>query len=209
MGKIGSLWSEGLAATSAKHTCPRADLLFNRGSGTLGALEGLRTGGFTGPITVLSKEGHDPIDRTKLSKALLADVGKIAWRTKQFYSDSSIDFIDAEVTGVDFSAKKLSTASGTTYDYSKLILASGANPNWLPLEGLKGDLGNVFVLRTISHVQGILGAVGDNGKKIVVIGSSFIGMEVANCLANKKNDVTVVGMEKGRGYEGTVFCKLG
>jgi len=42
-----------------------------------------------------------------------------------------------------------------------------------------------------------LKAVGDNGKKIVIVGSSFIGMEVANCLASMKNDVTVVGMEKG------------
>jgi len=61
---------------------------------------------------------------------------------------------------------------------------------------LKGDLGNVFVLRTIPDTQGILKAVGDNGKKIVIVGSSFIGMEVANCLASMKNDVTVIGMEK-------------
>jgi len=68
----------------------------------------------------------------------------------------------------------------------------------LPLEGLKGDLGNVFVLRSIPDVQGILKAVGDNGKKIVVIGSSFIGMEVGNCLAGMKNDVSIIGMESGK-----------
>ena len=39
--------------------------------------------------------------------------------------------------------------------------------------------------------------MGDNGKKIVVVGSSFIGMEVGNCLASMKNDVTIVGMEEG------------
>lgn len=67
----------------------------------------------------------------------------------------------------------------------------------MPLEGLKGDLGNVFLLRTLPDTQNILKAVGDNGKKIVVIGSSFIGMEVGNCLAGMKNEVTIVGMEEG------------
>jgi pyruvate/2-oxoglutarate dehydrogenase complex dihydrolipoamide dehydrogenase (E3) component len=42
-----------------------------------------------------------------------------------------------------------------------------------------------------------LKAVGDNGKKVLVVGSSFIGMEVGNCLAGMKNDVTVIGMEEG------------
>ncbi|KAJ9668451.1 Apoptosis-inducing factor 1 [Coniosporium apollinis] len=171
-------------------------LVIGSGSGSIGAVEGLRGGGFTGPITIISREGYRPIDRTKLSKALLADVGKVAWRPESFYKDSSIDLIDDEVTSVDFGGKKVSTKSGKTYDYTKLVLSTGGSPKWLPIEGLKGDLGNVFVLRAIPHAQAILDAVGDNGKKVVVIGSSFIGMEVANCLASKKNDVTVIGMEK-------------
>jgi len=127
----------------------------------------------------------------------MADVSKVAWRSQDFYKESSIDIIEDEVFKVDFAAKTVSTTSGTTYDYTKLVLATGGTPRWLPLPGLKGDLGNVFVLRTIPDTQGILKAVGDNGKKIVIVGSSFIGMEVANCLASMKNDVTVVGMEKG------------
>jgi len=97
---------------------------------------------------------------------------------------------------VDFDGKKVSTKSGKDYDYTKLVVAPGGSPKWLPLDGLKGDLGNVFLLRAIPHAQAIVDAVGDNGKNIVVIGSSFIGMEVANCLRQKKNEVTVVGMEK-------------
>ncbi|KAF2812921.1 rubredoxin-NAD(+) reductase [Mytilinidion resinicola] len=170
-------------------------LVVGGGSGTIGAVEGLRGGGFTGHITVISKEGYRPIDRTKLSKALLADVSKAAWRSPEFYKDASIDILEDEVTKVDFTSKKVSTTSGKSYDYTKLVLATGGQPNWLPLPGLKGDLGNVFVLRAIPDTQGIVKAVGDNGKKIVVIGSSFIGMEVANCLASQKNDVTVIGME--------------
>ncbi|KAL0264570.1 Apoptosis-inducing factor 1 [Diplodia seriata] len=171
-------------------------LVIGGGSGTLGAIEGLRGGGYTGHITVISKEGYRPIDRTKLSKALLADVSKVAWRSEEWYKNASIDIISDEASAVDFDAKKVSTKSGKTYDYTKLVLATGGTPRYLPLAGLKGDLGNVFILRSIPDAQNIVNAVGDNGKKIVVIGSSFIGMEVANCLAGKKNDVTVVGMEK-------------
>jgi len=170
-------------------------IVIGGGSGSLGAVEGLRGGGYKGPITLITSEGHPPIDRTKLSKALLADVGKLAWRQPQFYKDGSVDVLYDEVTAIDFGSKSVKTKDGQNISYSKVILATGGSPRWLPLPGLKGDLKNVFVLRTIPHVQGILDAVGDNGKKIVVVGSSFIGMEVANCLASKKNDVTVIGME--------------
>lgn len=88
----------------------------------------------------------------------------------------------------------VSTTSGKTYPYTKLILATGGSPNALPLPGFK-DLSNIFLLRTVPDVQAILSAVGEKkGKKIVIIGSSFIGMEVANALSSE-NDVTVVGME--------------
>ncbi|EFQ87044.1 hypothetical protein PTNB73_09920 [Pyrenophora teres f. teres] len=171
-------------------------LVIGGGSGTLGAIEGLRGGGYTGKITVISKEGYQPIDRTKLSKALLADISKAAWRQKEFYKDASIDIIEDEAKSIDFSGKKVSAKSGKEYDYSKLVLATGGTPRWLPLDGLKGDLGNVFLLRTLPDAQNIVKAVGDNGKKIVVVGSSFIGMEVGNCLASMKNDVTIIGMEE-------------
>ncbi len=59
------------------------------------------------------------------------------------------------------------------------------------------ELGNIFLLRNIHHVKAINAAIGEGKKKIVIIGSSFIGMEVANAVA-KGNDVTVVGQEKVR-----------
>jgi len=166
------------------------------GSGCLGAVEGLREGRYNGHITVISSEGYQPIDRTKLSKALIADISKLAWRKLEFYDESDVQLVDDEVTAVDFGAKSVQTKSGKSFSYTKLVLSTGANPRWLPLPGLKGDLRNVFVLRSIPHVKGILDAVGENGKKIVIIGSSFIGMEVANCLVGKNNDVTVIGMEE-------------
>ena len=99
------------------------------------------------------------------------------------------------MTSVDFDSKSVSTKSGKSVPYTKLILASGGTPKRLPLPGFKaGELKNIFVLRNVFDVQKIMEAVGEKGKKIVIVGSSFIGMEAGNALA-KENDVSIVGME--------------
>lgn len=115
-------------------------------------------------------------------------------RDEQWYKDADIAMVKDTATSVDFKGKNVSTKSGSSYPYTKLILATGGKPNMLPLPGFK-DQSNIFLLRQITDTTGIMNAVGDKGKKVVVIGSSFIGMEVANALA-KENDVTVVGMEE-------------
>jgi NAD(P)H-nitrite reductase large subunit len=143
---------------------------------------------------MVSNEGYLPIDRTKLSKALIADSSKVALRSHDFYSSADITFVQDTATAVDFDKKSVMTKSGSTYPYTKLILATGGTPRHLPLPGFK-DLSNIFVLRDVQNVQDILKAVGDKGKKIVIVGSSFIGMEVANALA-KENTVSIIGMEE-------------
>ena len=172
-------------------------LVVGGGAGTAAAVEALRGGGYQGPLTVVSMEGYRPVDRTKLSKALLTDVEKLAWRSEEFYKEAGIELVYDEVTGIDFGAKKVHAKSGKSFGYGKLILASGGKARWLPLPGLKGDLKNVFVLRTVPDAQAIMAAAGqEGGKKVVVIGSSFIGMEVGNCLAGKKHHVSIIGMEE-------------
>jgi len=173
---------------------PEKVVIVGGGSGALGTLEALRENGFKGTITVIGSEGYLPIDRTKLSKALIDDASKLAWRDDAWFKDGAVDVVYDEVTGIDFSGKKVETKGGSSYGYTKLILATGGTPKSLPLPGFK-DLGNIFLLRTIPHVKAINAAIGEGKKKIVIIGSSFIGMEVANAVS-KNNDVTVVGMEK-------------
>ncbi|KAH0282887.1 rubredoxin-NAD(+) reductase, partial [Aureobasidium sp. EXF-3399] len=172
-------------------------VVIGSGSGALGAIEGLRGGGYQGKITVVSRENAQPLDRTKLSKALITDQSKIEWRSMEFYKEASVEFTWGNVTKVDFNNRSVETDDGKKVNYTKLIMASGGTPKWLPMDGLKGDLENVFVLRALPHAQGIMKAAGeDGGKKVVVVGSSFIGMEVGNCLASMKHDVTIVGMEE-------------
>lgn len=165
----------------------------NSGSGTFGTIEALREQGFKGRVTVLSREPNPPLDRTKLSKALIPDPNKILLRPAQWYTSVGVDIVSDNATAVEFEKKIVLTESGKTYPYTKLVLATGGVPRRLPIPGLK-DLGNVFVLRFVTDVQKILEAVGEKNKNIVVIGSSFIGMEVGNCLS-KENNVTIVGME--------------
>lgn len=164
------------------------------GSGAVGAVEGLREKGFSGGITVISDEGYLPIDRPKLSKALIADPSKVALRDEAWFEKGCIDFVHDEVVDVDFSAKTVITKKGPKFEYTKLILATGGTARNLPLSGFK-VLENIFTLRNIHDVKKIVSAIGEKGKKIVIIGSSFIGMEVANATADG-NTVTVVGMEK-------------
>lgn len=169
-------------------------VIVGSGSGALGAVEGLRNGGFSGPITMISREGYLPIDRPKLSKALLTDLEKLQWRDKAWYESGSVDMVDAEVTDVDFAGRVVTTGAGEKYPYDKLILATGGTPRVLPLQGFK-VLENIFTLRTVHDAKKIVDAIGEKGKKIVIVGSSFIGLELANATVSD-NSVTVVGMEK-------------
>lgn len=170
-------------------------LTVRSGSGTIGTVQTLRELKYPGSITIISREPDIIIDRTKLSKALIPDPKKLLWRPREWYAEAGIEIIFDEATSVDFKGKTVTTASGKAFPYTRLVLATGGQPRTLPLPGLKGDLANVFTLRTVQDVQTILDAIGEQKpRNIVVIGSSFIGMEVGNCLS-KDHSVTIVGME--------------
>ncbi|POS82699.1 hypothetical protein EPUL_006315 [Erysiphe pulchra] len=164
------------------------------GSAALATIEALRENKFNGLITMITDEGYLPIDRTKLSKALIDDPSKILLRNEEWFKYGSIDVIKDEVTAIDASTKKVITREGGSYAFTKLVLATGGIPRSLPLPGLK-ELSGIFPLRTVHHTKAINQAIGSKGKKIVIIGSSFIGLEVANTVV-KDNDTTVVGRDE-------------
>lgn len=157
--------------------------------------------GYTGPITILSAEKHAPIDRTKLSKGLVSDADAVVWRSPSHLG--SVLKVDLKqgtaVTKVDVQAKRVHYGSESV-DYDTLILATGGQAKRLPIAGAKeGELKNVFTLRGVGDVGAVLGAAGDKGDKdVVVVGTSFIGMEVAVALAGQKKakSVKVIGMEE-------------
>ncbi|KAK9351848.1 hypothetical protein V1523DRAFT_415649 [Lipomyces doorenjongii] len=173
---------------------PEKVVVIGGGSGTFGVVQTLRDLTFKGAITVISCEPNLPLDRTKLSKTLVQDAKKIELRPKEWYNAASIDMVSDEVTSVDFGIKTISAKSGKSYPYTKLVLATGGIPRQIPLPGFQ-ELGNIFLLRFVTDARAIMAAVGEKNKKVVIVGSSFIGMEVGNALS-RGNDVTIVDTSK-------------
>lgn len=112
--------------------------------------------GFNGTITVLSKEPYAPIDRTKLSKALVTDASKLEWRSENDLKNKyGVALRTAtEVTSIDLEGKTVVVgSSGERVPYATLILASGGTPRRLPIEGM--NLGNIFTMRGVADAKAI------------------------------------------------------
>ncbi|KAL9714193.1 Apoptosis-inducing factor 1 [Leucoagaricus gongylophorus] len=172
-------------------------IIVGGGSGAFYAVESLREHGYKEPITIISKEPYAPIDRTKLSKALITDPIAIMWKSP---ADLKIMHgttlrLGAEVTSVDLKNKTVTIDNGAdTLSYEKIILAPGGIPRKLPVEG--ADLENVFTFRDIADAEKV-DAAAKEGKRAVFIGSSFISMELVMVLLKRKlASIDVIGMEE-------------
>eukprot|EP01012_Entosiphon_sulcatum_P058970 TRINITY_DN83227_c0_g1_i1.p2 TRINITY_DN83227_c0_g1~~TRINITY_DN83227_c0_g1_i1.p2 ORF type:complete len:527 (-),score=133.66 TRINITY_DN83227_c0_g1_i1:102-1682(-) len=167
------------------------------GGGPAGATcaDVLRQEGFEGRITIFSREEVLPYDRPKLSKAMAVTAAEIALRPADYWASRKVDLaLGAEVTNVNVATKKITLGNGTVVDYDKVFIAPGGNPRTVNVEGK--DLANIHVLRSPSDSNAINDKCTE-GTNLVVVGSSFIGMEVASALAAKKpKGITVIGMEK-------------
>ncbi|KLO13068.1 flavo protein [Schizopora paradoxa] len=185
--------TDGFAAASGSG---KGVVIVGGGAGGINTVESLRENGYKGNITIISTEKYAPIDRTKLSKALIGDASKLEWRSP---ADLKIKFgtnirIGTSVTKIDTASKTIHMQAGETVEYETLVLAPGAVPRRLPVEG--ADLENVFTLRHVPDAKNI-DAAAKEGKKMVVIGSSFISMEiVAACAKRKLASIDVIGMEE-------------
>ncbi|MVM40483.1 Rieske 2Fe-2S domain-containing protein [Spirosoma sp. HMF3257] len=168
------------------------------GSGGAGAFaaEGMREGGFAGKIVMLTESGEAPYDRPNCSKDYLQGKAPDEWmtlRSEEFYQDYGIDVRTGQhVTSLDPVTKRIELASGEAITYDKALLCSGGKPNALP--GIDVDLKGVYSLRSL-HDSQTLRELGKQGKRVVIIGSSFIGLEGAMSLRKLGSEVDVVGLE--------------
>ncbi len=188
------------------------------GGGAAGefAAQTLRREGFAGRVVLVSAEEKLPYDRTKLSKTYLAGKAKpetLPLRERDFYAAQKIELLTAtRATGVDMDRQEIQLEGQPPLRYDQLLLAPGGTPNLLPK--LPGhDLGGVLPLRTQADADALLAATKD-AKQVVIIGSSFIGMEAASSLIGEGRAVTIIAQEKVPfervlGPEiGTMFQKL-
>lgn len=169
------------------------------GAGAAGnaAAEMLRREGFTGSVTMISGESSVPYDRPNLSKDYLAGTAPEEWiplRSKEFYAKHRIELVTGvRALSINTTERSVALSDGPPRKYDRLLLATGAEPVKPPIPG--ADLPHVRYLRSLADSRAIIKA-SDEARKVVVIGASFIGLEVAASLRARGLQVDVVGPEK-------------
>ena len=191
---------------------PASVVIVGAGAAGGAAAEMLRREGYDGPVRLIGADEFLPYDRPNLSKDYLAGTASEEWiplRSADFYREQKIDtFTNRSVTAIDPQEKKITLTDGRSLGYGALLLATGAEPVRLAIPG--GDLPHVYYLRTLTDSRRIIDKA-KSSKRAVVIGASFIGLEVAWSLRERKLEVAVVGkgslpLEKVLGGElGTVI----
>ncbi|MFE4726199.1 NAD(P)/FAD-dependent oxidoreductase [Microbacterium sp. NPDC056736] len=161
------------------------------------AVERLRTEGFDGDVTVVTAERHPPYQRPPLSKGYLQGVegpDAVVLHPSEWYADGMADLRTGTVAvAVEPGDGRVVLDDGTTLAFDALLLATGSSPRRLPLEG--AELPGVRTLRTLDDADALAADLRDGGRRLVVIGSGWIGMEVAATARTLGNDVTV--LERG------------
>src|SRR6266446_5065889 len=181
----------------AKSSKPERVVIVGGGAAGFAAAEMLRREGFAGNLTMLSSDDAAPYDRPNCSKDYLAGNAPEDWmplRPLDFYKDQSIELeLRTEVTGIDAKARQITLASGRSMPFDKLLLATGAEPVRLDIPG--ADQPHVHVLRSLADSRAII-ARAKAARRAVVIGASFIGLEVAAALRTREIEVHVAAPER-------------
>ncbi|PSH67278.1 MULTISPECIES: FAD-dependent oxidoreductase [Phyllobacterium] len=182
---------------ASRTAAPEKIVIIGGGAAGFAAAEMLRRHDFQGSIVMLSADTAGPVDRPNLSKDYLAGSAPEEWvplRSEKYYTRMKIDLrLRTEVTSIDSSARNVVTANGDQIAYDRLLLATGAEPVRLTIPG--ADQPNVYTLRTLDDCRAIIAAA-QGARCAVVIGASFIGLEVAASLRARNIDVRVVAPGK-------------
>jgi len=176
---------------------PGKIVIVGGGAAGFAAAEMLRRQHYRGSIVMLSSEAAAPVDRPNLSKDYLAGSAPEDWmplRPDSFYAESNIDIrLKTDVSAIDARARQITLAGGGTVPYDRLLLATGAEPVRLPIPG--ADQPHVHTLRTLADSRAII-ADASGARRAIVIGASFIGLEVAAALRAREIEVHVVAPEQ-------------
>jgi 3-phenylpropionate/trans-cinnamate dioxygenase ferredoxin reductase subunit len=157
------------------------------------AAETLRAEGYDGELVLVGAEDVRPYERPPLSKEYLrgeAGRDKVFVHDEGFYAEQRIDLrLDTPVTSIEPGRGEIGLKTGETLRYEKLLLTTGAEPRRLPIPG--NELDGVLYLRSVENSDAIRERL-DRGGKVVVVGSGWIGSEVAASARQRGLDVTVI-----------------
>lgn len=176
---------------------PSSVVIVGGGAAGLAAADMLRREGYEGPLTIVSADDSPPVDRPNLSKDYLAGTAQEEWvplRPPDYYRDRSIHLLlSSRVSSLDTKKKQLAFEDGKSLAFGALLLATGADPIHLPIDGATES--QVHYLRTFADSKAIV-ARAASAKRVVVVGASFIGLEVAASLRTRGILVDVVAPDR-------------
>jgi NADPH-dependent 2,4-dienoyl-CoA reductase/sulfur reductase-like enzyme/nitrite reductase/ring-hydroxylating ferredoxin subunit len=184
-------------STAAAKTLPASVTILGGGAAGLAAADALRREGYAAPITLISADDAAPYDRPNLSKDFLMGTAPAEWmplRAPDYYAEQKIELLlNAPVTSLDAKARTLQLERGRKLNFDCLLIATGAEPVRLstPTTGAP----RLFYLRSFDDSRAIAAAA-VAAQRVVVVGASFIGLEVAASLRQRGIEVHVVGPEK-------------
>jgi NADPH-dependent 2,4-dienoyl-CoA reductase/sulfur reductase-like enzyme len=185
------------AAPRQTGALPEKIVIVGGGAAGFAAAEMLRREGFAGAVTMISDDGAPPVDRPNLSKDYLAGQAPEDWvplRPDDFYPQADIDLrLNTSVASIDLRDRKVALANGSALPFDRLLLATGAEPVRLQIPG--ADQPHVHTLRTLADSRAIIAAA-ESAKRVLVVGASFIGLEVAASMRTRNLEVHVVAPEQ-------------
>lgn len=160
----------------------------------------LRQAGHSGPIELFGDEMDPPYHRPPLSKKFTGGELEQWLRPAEFYREQDITLrLGEQIVAVDRAAGQVRAASGGSYGYDYLVLATGARPRPLPVSGV--DLEGVVSLRTLADARILRQCVADQ-HSLAIVGGGYIGLEVAAVARRSGVEITVVEREE------RVLCRI-
>uniref|UniRef100_A0A8C7DGM9 AIF family member 3 n=1 Tax=Oncorhynchus kisutch TaxID=8019 RepID=A0A8C7DGM9_ONCKI len=186
--------SKAMARCSAVNSSTGFSQVLIVGSGPAGLVcaETLRQEGFTDRIVMCTMDKHPPYDRPKLSKSLESTAEQLRLRSIDFLQAHDIELLtEKEAVAVDVKARAVTFQDDSRMEYRKLFIATGSKPKLMNYKGQ--DVRNVFHLRTPEDANSVARLA--NNKNAVIVGTSFVGMEVAAALTDKAHSVSIIGIE--------------
>jgi len=184
------------AVSTQTRQTPSSVVIVGGGGAGLAAADMLRREGYAGPVTMISADDSPPCDRPNLSKDYLAGHAQDDWiplRPPEYYVERRIELLlGSRVSSVDVGARQVLLEGGARRTFGALLIATGADPVRLPIPGADGA--QVHYLRSFADSRALIDKA-RGAKHVVVVGASFIGLEVSASLRSRGIDVDVVGPE--------------